>query len=485
MKVSALRASSYNIYTPVLQKKFGVLIQGYSGAVDKVDIAVLESLQNDSPDDLDPSTVKQLVTRGYLTSKSVSEEQALVKKISTLLNQSSQKTTGFIIAPTLGCQLRCSYCYEKPVIRENVEEKRQTMTKAHVDSMFKAITGLTKKYRKHEKTITLYGGEPLMAENHELVKYILEKGNSLGFSFFAVTNGVDLPHYEDLLGKDKIRSMQVTLDGPEEVHDNRRYGVKKSKSFQQVCNGIDLALKKGCSVSVRSNVDSNNIEKLEELHRFYVSQGWYKYEFFRPYAHPTHTATATKKRVTPMSLQKTIEGLGEKILPNMLSTGFASLGVFKSLLFSNAKFPGLKANPCGAHRNTYIFAADGNIYSCWDELGVQERKTGFYHPDFNLGEERLKEWEGRDAASIPECLECEYIFLCAGGCAHQAELASGKLNAPHCFEFKETFQAKAPDLFLEAEHLLEKKQEKKGKSCSCKETKGAKKGFIEAGSQAC
>lgn len=48
-------------------------------------------------------------------------------------------------------------------------------------------------YRERgNNVITLYGGEPLLAENKDIVTYIVEEGVKRGYKFEAITNGYDL-----------------------------------------------------------------------------------------------------------------------------------------------------------------------------------------------------------------------------------------------------------------------------------------------------
>ena len=75
-----------------------------------------------------------------------------------------------------------------------------------IDNAFKTISQIESKNELHEKTINLFGGEPLLKENKERIKYIINKGKKFGFNFSAITNGYDLDCYADLLAEDTIRS---------------------------------------------------------------------------------------------------------------------------------------------------------------------------------------------------------------------------------------------------------------------------------------
>lgn len=90
--------------------------------------------------------------------------------------------------------------------------------------------------------ITLFGGEPLLKENKEIVRYIIEQGRALGFRFDAVTNGYDLDAYEDLLSSENFNHLLITVDGTEERHNSTRIHKKNSSTFDIVIKNIGIAL---------------------------------------------------------------------------------------------------------------------------------------------------------------------------------------------------------------------------------------------------
>ena len=112
--------------------------------------------------------------------------------------------------------------------------------------------------------LTLYGGEPLLAENKEIVNYIVEEGVKRGYKFNAITNGYELEHYLDLLSPTKICKLQITIDGPKAIHDTRRIHYKDYGTFDKIIHNISMALKKNIKVSVRMNTDNHNVDKFSK-----------------------------------------------------------------------------------------------------------------------------------------------------------------------------------------------------------------------------
>ena len=283
-----MRASSYNIYVKLIEDNAYLTIQGYTGAIDKVNGAVYRYLQSEGKSgSASVSTVKHLSGRGYLTERSVDEEREHVRKTAEIIHRMNLKGAGFIFAPTFSCQLRCTYCYEAPVSHR--EDSSAIMTSEHVRYAYAAMDEIVERFGKRPpREITLYGGEPLMARNRDIVREIVEEGVRRKLRFKAITNGFDLTEYEDLLGIDKISFLQITLDGPEEIHNRRRFARNGRPTFRDICRGVQLALDRGCTVALRTNIDKSNLKGLANLNQFYVDMGWSRNPKFYPYAYTTY-----------------------------------------------------------------------------------------------------------------------------------------------------------------------------------------------------
>lgn len=113
---------------------------------------------------------------------------------------------GLTVAPTMACNFRCPYCYEKG--KEYVTMNRETVNKVK-----KYFNNLKERYR--HVAITWYGGEPLLAFPiiEELMESIYEKFERKYVAVSVVTNGYLLT--ENVARKMKklnISSIQITID---------------------------------------------------------------------------------------------------------------------------------------------------------------------------------------------------------------------------------------------------------------------------------
>ena len=134
---------------------------------------------------------------------------------------------GLTIAPTSDCNFRCIYCYEKNSLR------KKEMTLEVEEAIIKFIEKTTDTIRN--MNISWYGGEPLMRFDiierlsEKIIKLCNEK--NIDYSASIVTNGY-LLNKEILkkFEKYKISSVQITLDGPKEIHDKRRISIRSDRS---------------------------------------------------------------------------------------------------------------------------------------------------------------------------------------------------------------------------------------------------------------
>lgn len=96
-------------------------------------------------------------------------------------------------------------------------------------------------------------------------------------------------------------------------------------------------------------------------------------------------------------------------------------------------YPGRKLFNCiAARRNGYVVGPEGELYKCWNDIGIAERIVGHIDPEKPWNNALLAEWlEGQCALNDPECLSCGLMPVCDGGCP-----ALRREKAPHCSRYR-------------------------------------------------
>ena len=315
------RVSSYTICVNLPEEPdYSLLVHGYTGAIDRVNKKVAQLMKSqiviseDTFDQLPCSkeTIRTLMKRGYLTSRSPVEEREYVHSMANFLHHnSSRSSASFLFLVAYDCNFRCPYCFENDISSHGKGWSKQVFTKEMVDRAYQAMCEIQPNKAMHGKSITLYGGEPLLATNKEIVRYIVDEGLKRGYIFSAITNGYDLHHFTDLLGPKKIRRLQITLDGEEENHNRKRPHYRAGDSFDVIMKNVALALSLDVQISMRINTDYDNVDILPALFDLFKNRGFTDYPKFSAYSALVHQVEEGMSCSATMSGKKTPGNYGQ------------------------------------------------------------------------------------------------------------------------------------------------------------------------------
>lgn len=503
-----LRTSSYTIYVPLAETEDEMLlVHGYSGAYDKVtrrlaqylldnetappskplhgewgtEPAARALLERAAPEDAyAPSgdTLELLRRRGYLTAMTPDEEEGhFARTVKQLHEHKRQAAASYLFMPTYQCNLRCPYCFQDHMRTDPAyKHLLQVMDRDMVDRIFASFPTLEASHAgsgTSARTIGFYGGEPLLAQNRDIIEYIMQRARDMGPTrFWAVSNATELEAYEDLLGPDGIAMVQITLDGPPAEHDKRRIRPDGSGSFAEIARNITRCLEWGVQVSVRMNMDRDNIVHVPWLAEEIVSQGWDQHRNFSVYTARVvagHELTKLSNTfATTWDLDQAIDEL-RKVHPAMAVIGRPDDGMqarARQLLGSAAHgWSQAKSSFCSAHTSMYIFDSFGDIYACWDRTGEERLRIGRVLEDgvveMNDGMNRM--WRSRTPATNPTCRKCRYALSCGGGCAVLAEGQKGKFYTNYCDGFAERFRHSVAEAYRE--HITNAEQRVQVRVC--------------------
>lgn len=432
------RLSNYVIDTEITDENQNMLVHGYTGAIDIIDRELANYLKNNK-DSLERGTFPfgeenydLLNKRGYITDKTPVEEVQYVKDLANLLhkkNLNGIKCFGFII--TYNCNFRCPYCYESRISNFGKNWSQKTFTKEIVDEAYEALATIEPVKEKRYRGLLLYGGEPLLKKNQEVVKYIVNKGVGLGYRFGAISNGFELENYEDILGPDKLGALQITIDGPRDQHNTTRVHQDGFPTFDKILSNVEMALNKECKVSIRMNTNMENIDKISALHDFFEKKGFYKNPLFQlnsaliyDYLDDLKESDDKAKGINYMSHKDYID-----VYEKHPDFNFEDEGFYKRISDSITKGQRMMLQPtyCGAPSNSYLLDPYHNIYACWERIGDGSQVVGKYNKDRVKFFPNLEEIHSHNVSEKETCSKCKFVFLCRGGCPVKAKTHNCKL----------------------------------------------------------
>lgn len=435
------RKSSYTIAVCVDEKeKQYMLIHGYTGAIDIISenlYSILNSFSHEN--EFDPEVLQTLVERGYLTERTEEEEQDYFKRLATaLFKKDTLLNKGFTFLVTYKCNFCCPYCYEKDISKE-----KAVFTKEMVDRAYSAITEISSDERLCTKNITLYGGEPLLKENKEIVSYIVSRGKEQNFTFSAISNGYDLEHYEDLLSPEGIKYLQITVDGIKERHNERRIHRQGFPTFDKIVKNIGIALKKGVRVSVRINTDKNNVNDLEKLQEIFTDLQYMGNPLFS-----VNSALLKSYSTDTKSIYQYFSGK-EFIAwhkTHKLKVSCQDYGTYQRIYSAIKQAKPLAFRPifCSAQTSGFVLDPLGDIYTCWEVVNQKEHCIGNYASNNGIvwNTNILDKWRQVHIIHNATCSKCKYALLCGGGCP------ALNLTEHHCIHMEDIVRYVASKAYL-------------------------------------
>lgn len=276
--------------------------------------------------------------------------------------------------------------------------------------------------------------------------YLVEKGKQLGYRFSVTSNGYDVDHYLDYIRENRIFSFQITLDGVADIHNRRKPHFKNADSFEKISSNIDSLLKLGIPVSVRINTDTYTMGRITELLNFFKEKGWYAYKHFSAYTALMRKEIGMKEDGLPVpesnfTQSEFCRAYHERNLPS-LSGGKVKCQDYHTypylMRLLSGKTLDYKSCFCGAQSGMIIFDPLGDIYSCWDVVGIRNMRIGKYLPEFKIDEELSKRWFNA-RLSETNCAMCKYVFFCGGGCPALTYRSKGEARPGACNDFPRLF----------------------------------------------
>ena len=155
------------------------------------------------------------------------------------------------------CNIKCLHCYQTGLDQDELspDEAKETITEI-MDTLniWRTAYGLD-----FSPSVNITGGEPLLRKDlfDVLISFI-----DGGFDAFLLTNGILIDSEKaNKLSRTGVKGVQVSIEGPEEVHDSIR-GVN---SFTASVKGIKHLLDAGLEVTLNATLSRLNAEHLADM----------------------------------------------------------------------------------------------------------------------------------------------------------------------------------------------------------------------------
>lgn len=307
------------------------------------------------------------------------------------------------LTPSLECNFECPYCCEKSNYKpiQNIEK------------YFKTLRVYAEKHFKTNKNVqlSLFGGEPLLYAG-EFIDFlnwvdIDSKKNGYGYITTIVTNGSLLTNeiINNLL-LHNLRSLQITIDGDKETHNQYRQFKNGNPSFDILIDKIELVLKlsenfENFKFTLRLNLNNTTVEKVSES----ISNIKEEYrDRINLLIRPIYNTSAYRKTNDNKTseLSKYIE-MGKKL-------GFQ---------IKKDRFNFQSCEACADSKFFYLLP-DLSMWKCINDLDNENACIGRINDDGEpeIKPENVVNWYKYASSAFidNDCLECKLLPDCLGGC---------------------------------------------------------------------
>lgn len=345
---------------------------------------------------------KELFESGILIDARIDELKTIWHAFNSA--RTYKKAPQLTIAPTMNCNFGCYYCFEdheKGVMSEKVQD-------GLIDFIEHSILSKDQKFL----SVTWFGGEPLMGMKaiRRITDHIFrlkDQGRIEEYQCDMITNGFQL---NKKLAKELIElgvsKLQITLDGPKFIHDQRRtLKGKGGETYDKIVSNI-LDLPDGIDIVIRINVDKGNashvdtllrdLQELKIFDRAHVSVA--KVEDFQGHKElPSSFMTSMEYATFESDLKSKAIANGWPLHINSLSPSIAGVCQVDSV-------------------NSFVVDNKGELMKCWAELGNKGHIVGNVTNPKEWSTVKSTVLTERDPFDDAECLECQLLPTCMGSC---------------------------------------------------------------------
>ena len=397
----------------------------------------------------------------------------------------------YVMAKPVGslCNLACEYCYylEKSQLYkqgvqgvqevqgvQGVQESPFLMSEATLEAF---IRQYIEAQTQPQVLFTWHGGEPLMRPL-TFYKKVLELQRRYGggrqIDNCLQTNGTLLTDEWCAFFRENDWLIGISIDGPQEFHDEYRHARGGQPSFHKVMRGIELLKKHDVEWNAMGVVNDFNADYPLDVYHFYKEIGCHYIQFTpiveRLLPHPggrrlasvaDASAPLADFSVTPEQYAHFACTIFDEWVRKDVGEVFVQL--FDATLARwMGQAPGVcsMAETCG---HAAVMEHNGDVYSCDHFVFPGYLLGNIHHASITamMYSPRQRAFGHSKRDRLPrQCRECVWLFACNGGCPKDrfASTADGEAGLSYlCAGYSTFFQHVAPYMdFMRNELLCER-----------------------------
>lgn len=314
-------------------------------------------------------------------------------------------------AMTFACNMNCIYCFENQTKDKNTNlliPERVDVIKELIDLFSADIDCLD---------YVFFGGEPLLNLDYveTISEYIIRRYPQITVNFSFTSNGTLInDRFIALCRKYHFKEIRVTIDGISNVHNSRRVMKNGGNSYGLIIENIKkLCQNTDIRTIINTVVDEDNansymdmvVDLVHHLGEYIMSDEPKVIFNVGTLCHPLYDTDHTKEKgMTNSSGSPLYYALSEKLIR----------------LGATITSPFYSAHCMNSSEKAFTVAPSGDIYKCVTGVGSKRFLLTTYNEFLNnplmLIQKNISQIEQSHRS---QCLTCDYLTMCNGGCKCQ------------------------------------------------------------------
>ncbi len=341
-----------------------------------------------------PELYGALIDGKFIVADDIDEYESVRDEL--ILQSENRESVHLTVNPTMDCNFRCWYCYER-------HNRGSMMNMDTLSAVKKLITKVVSVDETRKLVLSFFGGEPLMYFR-KIIQPILSHAKEecgkhktvLNVNF--TTNAYLLTQYvvEQLKGYGFV-SLQIPVDGNEEFHNSVKFLKNGVGTFDRVIENTFRAIEAGLEVTVRCNYTAANIDSYEDLAEIfdrYRDSPNLDFSFHKVWQEKNTSELADKVG----SLAETLRGKGFQVQTESFGRG---------LCYAD-------------YRHNAVINYNGDVFKCTAREFSPENRLGVLSDNGEIIWNETFEQRLSSRFNSEICRNCMLFPLCAHGCSQTA-----------------------------------------------------------------
>lgn len=325
--------------------------------------------------------------------------------------------TGVILLVTTICNLRCTYCYA-----DAGDYEPQLFNRTVAEAGIRLVIDNAVHLGEDRAHVAFHGGGEPTAD-FAMIQHATEiarrharaaGGDALQVETSLVTNGVMSDAKAAWLAEN-ISSVQVSLDGPADVHDAQRPRAGGSGTHARVVRTAKMLEAAVPDMMIKSTISRASVSRMADIARFLCET----FDLPRFHMGPVLSAGRGKSDAFGQpDVEEFVEGYQRA---QEVADGYGREIVVSGALTT---FPKVRATYCGVTDPNFALNVNGSVTGCYEVIYEDDPRShrfhyGRYDPatgGFSIDTAAMMRLRGHDVTRIRKCRNCFAKWHCAGDC---------------------------------------------------------------------